>query len=253
MYHPSKLIIPKKMINPESKQNTIDKNEINKFYKFIKVNNIKNILHIGADQAEEVFYYDKIKELEKVIWVEANPDLYDLLDKKFENTKHQLLKYVLYNEDDKIIPFYITHRSACSSIYESLGQIKENDKNINFNKVHPRGLAKALKTKKEINLTSITLSSMLKKYNISPEEIDLIIMDTQGSELDILKGFSDISKIKYILLEVNENMYHTENNYKKINQYMNLNNFYHKNKTINKSFGHLWQDILYYNKNIISC
>ena len=42
---------------------------------FLTTKNIKNVLHVGADRGGELPQYKEIG-VEKVVWVEANPEVY---------------------------------------------------------------------------------------------------------------------------------------------------------------------------------
>ena len=56
---------------------------------------------------------------------------------------------------------------------------------------------------KTITLRSVTLTSLLKSQGIDPAGYDALVMDTQGSELLVLKGADPIlQNFKYIKTEV---------------------------------------------------
>ncbi len=56
-------------------------------FKFLTTNpeKIKGIIHIGAHELEELEVYLE-KKVERVIWIEANPEKYKLIEKKLKNT-----------------------------------------------------------------------------------------------------------------------------------------------------------------------
>ena len=54
----------------------------------------------------------------------------------------------------------------------------------------------------ELTLTGITLSALVKKEDIAIRQYDALVMDTQGSELLVLKGAADLlNNFKYIKTE----------------------------------------------------
>ena len=53
----------------------------------IKKYNIKinGIIHVGAHECEEIIYYDKYIERNKVLWIEAQEEKVAFSKKKYEN------------------------------------------------------------------------------------------------------------------------------------------------------------------------
>lgn len=97
---------------------------------------------------------------------------------------------LLGDEDDKIVSFYKTKDSVgCTgnSIYREKTKHYADDKVIIVNK------------------RMITLDTLMKNENII---FDFAKLDTQGSELDIMKGgWKTLSTCKYILIEVSLKYY----------------------------------------------
>lgn len=150
--------------------------------------NIKTILHVGAHLAEE--HYDYFENgCEKVIWLEANPDLASVLKEKLDKRKNTVLNYVISDKDDELIKFMITNNGQSSSILE-LGEHK---------KIYPN-----IYVQKEISLVSKTLNSVFVENKLNFSEIDMINLDIQGAELKALKGIGNNYKnIKAIYTEIN--------------------------------------------------
>jgi FkbM family methyltransferase len=100
----------------------------------------------------------------------------------------------------------------------------------------------------------LTLNTLFKNYD---KQFDLIKIDTQGSELDILRGGTDLHKsAKGIILEVSLTEYNKnaplENN---VIEYMNTINFKQSDCLWEHKFadGSVFQkDILFLNKNIFT-
>jgi FkbM family methyltransferase len=76
-----------------------------------------------------------------------------------------------------------------------------------------------------LEFETITLNELSQIYEI-PKEYDLIKIDTQGSEIDILKGATNI-RTKYLLLEMPLMEYNRNApNFNQYLDYLNKNNFY---------------------------
>ena len=82
---------------------------------FIKINDIKKtypnlpikgIIHIGAHEAEEYEDYKEVS-VDKIIWVEANPDLISYLENKFTGLNNIKIFNEAIFDEEKIVSFKI--------------------------------------------------------------------------------------------------------------------------------------------------
>ena len=64
---------------------------------YLKGKNIKNVLHIGADRGGELPQYKDIG-VEKVVWVEANPDVYGELLENLKIMNISEVESIPYNQ-----------------------------------------------------------------------------------------------------------------------------------------------------------
>ena len=78
---------------------------------------IRGIIHIGAHEAEEYDDYKNIS-VEKIIWVEANPDLITYLHDKFKDTENIKIFNEAIFDEEKQIYFKISNNLQSSSILE---------------------------------------------------------------------------------------------------------------------------------------
>ena len=149
---------------------------------------VNGILHIGAHDCEEmVQYITNGCSIDKIIWVEGNPNLVEKCKKKYNNI---IIKgCVISNEDNKECSFNITNNGQSSSILE-LGTHKKYYPHINF-------IEKlTLKTKR--------IDTMYKEENISDNFANFLNIDIQGAELLALKGMGELlNNFDYVYLEVN--------------------------------------------------
>ncbi|HHZ95074.1 MAG TPA: FkbM family methyltransferase [Flavobacteriales bacterium] len=193
---------------------------------------IKNILHVGAHKAEEEKDYFN-SGCEKVIWVEANPDLVSYLKNTLDKTRNKVLEAVVSDSDDQEVEFIITNNGQSSSILE-LGIHKDL-----FPGVYQSG---------SITRKTKTIKTLFNENKLSFDAIDFINLDIQGAELLALKGIGEnFYNIKAILAEIN-----TDYVYKKcaligeIDDYLSAFNF--KRVETVMWHNHPWGDALYIKK-----
>ena len=76
---------------------------------------IKGIIHIGAHEAEEYEDYKGIS-VEKMIWVETNPDLMGYLKNKFSGDDNIKIFNEAIFDEEKLVSFKISNNLQSSSI-----------------------------------------------------------------------------------------------------------------------------------------
>ena len=166
--------------------------------KLIELSPYKSVLHIGADYGQELSLYDSIG-VHEVIWVEPNQDsllklkIRAVFYKKFKN--HFINAFISEFTDDQV-KFYKFNRAGASSGFLPLEIfLQSNRKRF---------------VVKEMLIKTLNIEDALKKSSIVLSGVDnLLVIDTQGSELSILKGFSrdTLLKFKVIMCEVSINQY----------------------------------------------
>lgn len=168
------------------------------YYKTLGVN-FKKVLDIGAYLGTWRDMFQKIFPDAEILMIEANKEKEEVLKKK-----GKYFIALLGSEDEKIVDYY---RCENESISSGNGIFKEN---TNY-KFEPE--------KKK----TIKLSSLLKDQS----GFDLIKIDTQGSELNILKGSIEIvEKTKFLLLELSVVEYNfNAPTYLQVIKYLEENNF----------------------------
>jgi FkbM family methyltransferase len=127
-------------------------------------------LHIGAHWGQESIFYQSCEK--KVLWVEAIPSVYEVLSKNIrEIPGQQAFNFLLGSVNQDKVNFYITSNfGASSSIYELSDKHGWGD----------------LSTSETMKLQMHRLDSVFTSQDI--EEYGNWILDTQGSELEILIG-----------------------------------------------------------------
>lgn len=148
---------------------------------------IKGVIHIGANTGQERFVYAQ-HEL-PVVWIEPIESVFEELKQNIASIpKNIALQYLVTETDNEACEFYISdNQGASSSILKPSGHYE----------IWPE-----VQFPTKTNLTGTTLHTILEKEGISLENYDALVMDTQGTELQIIKGIGDkISQFKYIRTE----------------------------------------------------
>lgn len=147
------------------------------------------ILHVGAHLGEEENEYLEFFNPKKIVWIEANPKLAEILRHNLRG-KSVVIQGVVWSTKGKKIQLNVTNDTQSSSVFE-----------LNLHKkFYPDILVE-----KVIFLKSIILEDVLKDYS----DIDFINLDIQGAEYEALKGLRSFKNIKFIYCEVNKKpLYH---------------------------------------------
>lgn len=142
--------------------------------------NKKNLLFIGANDMSEIESY--IKEYQNGIFIEAIPWIYNEMVKKLDRvnklykTNYIGLNCLVSSEEGKEYTFNIfSNQGASSSIYEPNPETWAWD---------------SVKKVDTMVLKSTTIEQIIKDQKWEQTKYD-VILDTQGAELDVLKGFGD--------------------------------------------------------------
>ena len=135
-----------------------------------------NLLDIGAAGNIEPRWL-KIAKYIKYIGIEpderSNKDLFN----KYKCRSYETIDKILWKEE-KELTFYITKKPKCSAVLEPNREFLDKFKDSNRHDV--------------VNKELITASTINKEF--SKKEIDFIKLDTQGAELNILKGGEKVIK-----------------------------------------------------------
>jgi len=149
---------------------------------------IKGIIHIGTHEAEEYEDYKGIS-VEKIIWVEANPDLIGYLENKFNGIEGiKIFNEAIYDEE-KLVSFKISNNLQSSSILN----LKEH-KNL-FPDIH---------YVKEIQTTTKRFDNLCVEQKINIDDYNFLNVDVQGADLNVILSFGDLlEKIDFVYSEIN--------------------------------------------------
>ena len=176
------------------------------------------INHIGAHRGSEAPIYNWFNK--KVIWLEANPELFDDLEDNINDYYNQKA-YLSLLGDETINnkKFYVSNKDAsCSSIFN----FSENVRNKKLWAEH------GVKMNKTISLNMITMDNFAQKNNLNISDYNLWIIDVQGSELQVLRGaINSLKKCNNIIVEISKKQFYENGstNWVDLKKFLNENGF----------------------------
>lgn len=154
--------------------------------KFLK--NITGVIHVGANTGQEIKLYAQYGL--SVVWIEPIPHIFDQLQLNLANVPKQIALQGLVTDLDNVeYQFHLASNNGASSSILELNLHQDIWPEVAYEKT--------------IKLYSTTLTSLLTTNNINISEYDMLVIDTQGSELLVLKGALPIlHNFMYIQAEV---------------------------------------------------
>ena len=155
----------------------------NRFLKHYAHSKIKTIAEVGARYGEESIMMSRHFPDALIYACECNPNTIKECKKNLEKYKNIIFCNEALGSRIEEKPFYSyvdNNDGASSFLFRIDGE----------------------QTQEQTGILKInTLNNFIKKHKI--DNIDLLLLDTQGSELDIIKGLEEhINNVKYIIAEV---------------------------------------------------
>ena len=149
----------------------------------------KGVLHVGANTGQEAWIYAALGA--PVRWFEPIPDVFSRLETNISRHKDQIaFQELLSDTDGKTFQFNIANNDGESSSIFDLDAHKLMYPEVQFTR--------------RMAITSTTLDRSIERHQI-PTSFDTLIMDTQGSELLVLKGATlSLQNIRWIFLECSD-------------------------------------------------
>lgn len=160
------------------------------------------VIHVGMWKFEESDDYECLVG-NKVIGVEANPEVYESYSKPIADIHgFKIFGFAAWDKDgEDMALYYDGSRMDCSTIFEEKSS---------YYIVHTK-----------------RIDTFLNEYGFSAEDYNCLNVDAEGAELRILKGCGEeISKFKYILVETSFNdRFNSDSDLKSIEDYLGQFNF----------------------------
>jgi len=149
---------------------------------------VSGVIHVGANTGQERETYKQLGL--QVIWIEPIPEVFDTLRKNLAAYPGQVaFQYLVTDRDDAEYTFHIASNDGASSSI------------LDF-KLH-KDIWPEVAYERSITLRSNTLTSVIQKERINVTDYKALVLDTQGSELLVLKGADAILHgFRFVKLEV---------------------------------------------------
>ena len=151
------------------------------------LNKITGLIHVGANFGQERDVYAKYKL--KVLWIEPLSDVFEQLCENIRYFPDQTaVNHLITDKDDAEYPFHVASNGGVSSSILELAKHSEIWPEVHY-------ITK-------VNLKSITIDFLLKNIGDDALSYEALVMDTQGSELLVLKGAAkSLRQFKFIQTE----------------------------------------------------
>ena len=143
------------------------------------------VVDVGAHHGETIKLLSNNLRLKKIYSIEASPENFKILKKKFQKKKKDGIKIYNFGLGDKISQNFINQTVESSS--STINQINHNSDYLK-KKLKILNIKNNKKFYQKIPIKIYTLDHFIKKNNINI--IDLLKIDTEGYEYNILKGAS---------------------------------------------------------------
>ena len=202
-----------------------NKKKIINFFKKKLIKKSLIIIDVGAHVGETINLFYNNFSIENILAFEANPIVFKKLEKKIKkiNNKNKISLFNLglgEKEESKVLTIF---NDTSSSTYNIIDEKTEYYKRKNkFLSLFSKNILQ-----KKISTNILPLSKINKVNNL--KNIDILKIDTEGYELNILKGIykDHFNKIKYIYFEHHYDLMIKKNyKYSDIKIFLNKNNFY---------------------------
>ena len=170
---------------------------INKLKKICSDRNLKVILDVGAHEGESIELFLKNFKVNNIYSFEPSKDTFKILMENSDEMKKKFSKTNIYLENfavgDKNEDVQLNCLNETSS-----STLRDLNTDSNYFKKKEKYFGKLINEK--ITVKQINFKEYLEKKKL--KEIDLLKIDTEGYELEVLKGLKDqISKVSIILFE----------------------------------------------------
>jgi FkbM family methyltransferase len=153
-------------------------------YRFLKY--CSSIVHVGANIGQECELYQRHRLA--VVWIEPIPAVFEQLVRNIQPYPKQIaIQALLTDRAGDIVQLNISNNSGLSSSIFDLALHKDLWPEVDF--------------VDHVKLTSDTLDGLMERGAVPPV-IDALVLDTQGSELLVLKGAQAVLRqASYVIVE----------------------------------------------------
>jgi FkbM family methyltransferase len=182
-----------------------------------QIPNIKGIIQVGANSGQEVGLFKKFTN--NIILIEPIPQLANYLNQIHPDCL--VIPHGLGSTNTQMDLYLASNRGESSSVLKPINHITYYP-DIEFNdsvKIHIK-----------------TFESLIEEYNIDMNNYNILISDTQGYDLEVIKGFGNYIKIFELIIAeyINSDLYENDASLEDITNYLSpmgfeLTNTYDEN------------------------
>lgn len=181
--------------------------------------------------------------IKKIIMVEPQKKIFKFIKKKYKKNKNIFIYNYAISNKEKMQTLFVNKHDLTTS----LSQIDKKNKYLNIKaKLFGGNIDEMILKEYKIKTVKMLKIIHLKKI----KKIDVLKIDTEGHELQVLKGMESYLKknVKCIVIEFHNSNVYLNYNASKVHQYLKNNNFILKRKF---SFPFTsWEDRIYINKSV---
>lgn len=180
---------------------------------FDKVKNIKGVIQIGANNGQEVNFFNKYTN--NIILVEPIPEIAKTL--KCNHPNFLVIPYALGSVNTEMDFYIASNGGASSSLLKPL----------NHSIFYPH-----IKFETPQKIPVRRFDSLIAELNIDINLFNILVSDAQGYDLEVIKGFGNyINNFDLIIAEyINSSLYENDGNLDSMKKYLSLFGFILLNK-----------------------
>jgi FkbM family methyltransferase len=152
------------------------------------LDHVRGVVHVGANTGQERDLYE-FYGLD-VLWIEPIPEVFESLSAHIRGyARQRALRYLLTDRTGVEYAFHVASNGGQSSSILELGRHREMWPSVHYERT--------------IALESATFDWMVEHERIDLDRYDMLLLDTQGSELLVLRGASaHLSAFRFVQTEV---------------------------------------------------
>lgn len=152
------------------------------------LHHVSGVIHVGANAGHERDAYAALGL--RVLWVEPIPEVFQKLERRLRgHDRQRALQALVTDVDDREYVFNVSSNHGASSSIFPLARHRELWPGVDYTST--------------ITITSTTLPTLLARAGEDPRRYQALVLDTQGSELLVLRGATPIlSAVRFVKTEV---------------------------------------------------
>jgi len=148
---------------------------------------VSGVVHVGANTGQERAVYDSFRI--PVLWIEPIPEVFAALQRNLAGyADQQAIQALVADVDGQEVEFHVASNDGASSSMLAPARHGELWPSVTFDRT--------------LRLRTQTLPSLVKQHGVDIRRYDALVMDTQGSELRVLKGAEPLlSQFRFVKTE----------------------------------------------------